>query len=295
MKIEPRLSLLLSSLLVCLTHKVLRQQGTSPLSQSEGWPKKSVTHFHAGSINAHMSGNLTSDLTRARRNDPALLVLARFDEDVKWSFTANLPVLILNRGGAIGSPKDVRVEQKYSNVGREGFLYLEYILANYDKQNFPGVVGFCQADPVHFGNTREILLDDMERLKSFVVQTHTATPARNPRWTNVLKDIQADGFAYLGTDVLPASFGEPDQQRWGRFQTIFQTLLPGCNLADQFFTPGSCIAVTRQQILSNSKQWYEQWIRIGNDENRPDMCFTNERAWACVFAQKGAQCHCSKG
>lgn len=121
MKIEPRLSLLLSSLLVCLTHKVLRQQGTSPLSQSEGWPKKSVTHFHAGSINAHMSGNLTSDLTRARRNDPALLVLARFDEDVKWSFTANLPVLILNRGGAIGSPKDVRVEQKYSNVGREGF------------------------------------------------------------------------------------------------------------------------------------------------------------------------------
>jgi len=226
------------------------------------------------------------------KEQPILLVLARYHEDVNWAFDTGVPALVMNRGEHIYSNSSEVTEQPdYSNVGREGYLYLQYILANYDTEAFPDIVAFCQSEPTYKGNTKEILLDDMRNLRSLRSGQQSQQEPLNPRWGDISTDIQNDGFAFLGTRMYPAHFGESDA-RIDQMNKLFQTFMPGCNILDQHFTPGGCIAVTRAQILSQSKGWYEKLIRIGNDENRPLMCFTNERTWACLFTKPGRQCIC---
>lgn len=226
------------------------------------------------------------------KEQPILLVLARYKEDVNWVFDSDVPALIMNRGEHIYSnSSEVTEHPDYSNVGREGYLYLEYILENYDTEAFPDIVAFCQAEPTYFGNTKEILLDDMRNLRSLRSGQQSQHEPLNQRWGDITTGIQNDGFAFLGTEMHPAHFGESDD-RIDQMNTLFQTIMPGCNILDQHFTPGGCIAVTRTQIMSQSKGWYEKLIRIGNDENRPLIGFVNERTWACLFTKPGRQCIC---
>jgi len=229
------------------------------------------------------------------RDVPPTVVLARFNEDVQWISGQGLRTMILNRGEHINvadTDPMILEQTHFENVGREGFLYLYYILANYDAGTFAEVTGFCQAEPTYYGNTKGIFIDDMHRLQSLLNSGDVASGVPlNPRWPEIASNLQKDGFSFLSTTMYNGSFGA--REPWyGRFNHIFQLFFPGCQLEKQRFSPGSCIAVTRAQILSNSKEWYEKWIRVGNDENRPDMCFTNERAWACIFNQHGRQCFC---
>jgi len=223
---------------------------------------------------------------------PILLVLARYKEDVNWVFDTGIPTLIMNRGEHIDSRSgEVSEQLEYSNVNRESFLYLQYILSNYDTKSFPDTVAFCQAEPTYFGNTKKILLDDVRNLRSLSIGQHMQQKPFNPRWNDISADIQNDGFAFLGTTMYKAAFGENDQ-RIKQMSSLFQEFMPGCNILDQHFTPGGCIAVTRSQILSKSKDWYEKLIRIGNDQNRPMIGFATERTWACIFTKPGRQCIC---
>jgi len=64
------------------------------------------------------------------KEQPILLVLARYHEDVNWAFDTGVPALVMNRGEHIYSNSSEVTEQPdYSNVGREGYLYLQYILS----------------------------------------------------------------------------------------------------------------------------------------------------------------------
>lgn len=237
------------------------------------------------------TAELASAMTNVRETQ-ALLVLSRFHEDVNWVFNSSVPTLIVNRGNHLHTASGGAVSEKmeYSNVGRESFIYLEYILSNYDTGAFPHVVGFCQADPEYFGNSQHILMDDMRNLDLLMMGQRPRQTPLNARWGAISENIEKDGFAFLGTSMKDAHFGE--DSRFKELDQLFKTIMPQCDLSAQQFVPGGCIAVTRAQILSNSKDWYEKVIHNVDHENAPLVGYTVERSWACIFTEPGHQCHC---
>lgn len=249
----------------------------------------------------------------------ALLVLARYHEDVQWVYGRSFPILILNRasgdplvkhkpvkhktGRAVHSePKlprqppepqntsGVFVQPDTENIGREGYVYLRYILENYDEGRFPDVVGFCQAKPNSYGYSPNHLVDDMKRLRALMTKETLPGKPGNPRWSNISRDIQRDGFAFLGAQMYPGSFHDE------KCRNFFQEFMPNCRIQDQSFVPGGCFAVTRQQILANSKEWYYRWHDPDHPQNKgrnPNLGYVKERAWGCIFTEPGRQCNCT--
>lgn len=276
------------------------------------------------------------------RSAPVLLVLARFREKVTWVYNRSFPILIINRGeadiheeGDVNSNNTimdydvadgvdvqeerldtdyVRINNLSVNEGRESYVYVDYILKNYDQpQNIPDIVAFCQATPHYYKtNTRNMtlhpvpkyihidaidkLVDDMKRLKALVTKNIEDWPTNlpfNKRWSDIASDVKRDGFAFLGETLLPAQVYEPS----GRFHTmekLLRNLVPECKtLWGQQFGPGGCFAVTKKKIFSKPKQWYKQLLgALANSKKYPGlMC---ERAWACLFLDVGRQCTCNR-
>jgi hypothetical protein len=194
------------------------------------------------------------------------VVIARYNENVnhlRWLST--LPHVIYNRGPEISHGLGLQVVQRYENVGRESFLYLDHILHNYDM--LADLTVFSQAmhrtsDVFNFTN------DHFE---------YTVKGLRND--TTRLHPL-SDGFAYLLPICYNFDFGV---KSWGfRRDNFFKRLLH-FEVAFPRFGPTGCFAVERETILRNSKEYYAQLIRSINSENNPRVGHFIERAWPEVF------------
>ncbi len=69
-----------------------------------------------------------------------LVVVARFDEDIRWLDQLHWDYLVYNKGEHID-----KEYKSIPNIGREGETYLRYIIEFYNK--FPDYIAFVQGDP----------------------------------------------------------------------------------------------------------------------------------------------------
>ena len=72
-----------------------------------------------------------------------LAIVSRFDEDVSWCASLNIPYVIFNKGK--DDLNDDLTVAKLRNVGREGHTILHFIITHY--HNLPERIIFTQGDP----------------------------------------------------------------------------------------------------------------------------------------------------
>lgn len=192
-------------------------------------------------------------------------MIARYNEPIgHLDWLASVPHVIYNRGSELHDHR-LNVVQHYENVGRESFLYLNYILHHYN--NLSELTVFSQAvhresEVYNFTNTH--FKDTIQGLSNDSVRLHE----------------QSDGFAYL----LPVCYNfEFGVKSWGfRKDNFFRKLLH-FEVTFPRFGPTGCFAVSRATIRRNSKDYYTQLIRSINTENNPRVGHFIERAWPEVF------------
>jgi hypothetical protein len=75
----------------------------------------------------------------------ALVVVARYKEDVRWVKDLEIPHLIYNKGEPLEDAENYQIIHRINYHGREADTYLAYIVEHYD--SLPGRVIFCQGLP----------------------------------------------------------------------------------------------------------------------------------------------------
>ena len=166
------------------------------------------------------------------------IIVARYNENVEW--TEELPnVIIYNKGNELddsGSYKEVRL----NNVGREGHTYYKYISDNYE--NLAEHTIFLQGIP--FDHSPNII----SNLREYIDNS----------------EMNVD-FRFLSEDIHYSSIDLECRRHW-QCRNIHKTWerVFGKKIEDQecVFGPGAQFIVSKTQILKNSKEFYENIVRI---------------------------------
>ena len=253
-----------------------------------------------------------------------VLILARYDENVSWATAAPCAdVVVLNRGAPLAPPPPraarVREEMRAENVGRESYLYLDWVLRHYDA--LPERMTFCQADPNYRGVSGRVVLEHASCRARAVVAAGSAgsaaaaapdaAPARGaecalcaddaarPRRARARMDaIVADNSSFSFIGPLEHDACQHDNAaKCARRAALFAAFFPACAFASLKFRPGGCFSVTRDAVRRQPPRWYRRWLEAGDLSavNRPEAGYMLERAWACVFGERNTRyCPCSR-
>ena len=192
------------------------------------------------------------------------VVIARFNEAVDHlMWLKHIPHVLYNRGDELLN-NAFNERMHYENVGRESFLYLNYILKNY--HNLPKYIIFTQAKqrPEVYNFTDE---DFRHTVEHFLHRNKQLSP-------------ENDGFAYL----LPRCFNfEFGVKTWGFAKDNFFKTLLNFEVKNPRFGPTGCFIVSRDLVLRNTKNYYSTLIKTLSKENNPRIGHFFERAWSSVF------------
>lgn len=136
--------------------------------------------------------------------------------------------------------------------------YLEYILDNYD--NLPDVNFFIRSSQLQ--DKFPGILDAIETMK-----VDSFSPLSN---ASLISD----------TTGVPHHPGLPIQSLWNG---IFEE----CEIPSSFtFGPGAMFAVTKDEILENSREVYETMLNSIEKKLNPIQDYALERMWASIFSEK---------
>jgi hypothetical protein len=234
-----------------------------------------------------------------------LLIVARYNENVDWCSTLDIPYVIYNKGKDVLSNNLTSV--KLRNVGREGHTILHFIISHYHE--LPERIIFTQGDPFphapdfiesvsNFKNhlpvqplsLRYLSAKDpkLKGRKEFdggipneqVLQQHTKRHAGVPYYVEEL-----DGGFNV---VKPYAYADPGIQclRFVKENNLksFSKLCRqfGLNVPEIcYFSYAGIFSVDKKQILRNSLETYKKLIRFLLED--PDHGFLLERMWLTIF------------
>ena len=167
------------------------------------------------------------------------VVVARYNEDVEW--TKKFPnVIVYNKGNKLDNSYN---EVFLNNVGREGHTYYKYICDNYD--NLAEYTIFLQGRP--FDHSPNIIYN----LTKYINNINN-------------KELSID-FEYLSEQIYHSSL---DIERVGNWQckNIHKNWerVFGVNSDNQecVFGSGAQFIVSKKNILKNTKEFYENIIKM---------------------------------
>ena len=214
------------------------------------------------------------------RESKCRLVFSRHHESIEsiqWikAINHNITKTIMNSGTKLHRNHAVCESRMWANVGREAFKYISYILDNYNSpQNFAPITVFCQIKPIYSGYTEELFVEDVHRL---------CLKANNS------SDVMKWGFEYLGQKVLRFAYGFGNESPAPElFRKLFNSTID--EPYKMKFVPGGCFAVTKENILSNSENFYYRLLSISrdtyhalNEENAPRVGYMYERSWPRIM------------
>ena len=224
------------------------------------------------------------------------MVMCRHLEDLSWSYVYTGARVVYDKGGderALLAEQSLTLYDEYvttPDVGSECMPYLRYVIDNYDL--LPRYVAFTQGGlgpenawvrPKDFGAT---MFNSMlrEARRDGCSKPHTSDPtALDGDWT----------FAYNGTDESDATtsvrrtsdFRQTSHDFGAWFHHVMK--LGAQERRDPIrqlsFYPGAHMVVSRANILSRSRRYYERMIEQVDHSARPLECRYFERAWYYIF------------
>lgn len=202
-----------------------------------------------------------------------VFVVSRFHEKMdQLCFLAHYRHVVFNRGDASTlQPCGLRLVDRLENVGRESFVYLNFVVEHYDR--LPPAMVFLQAD------TQDLKTDLAE---FFDKATVTLPP-------------ESDGFAYLYPSctssrnanhlaALTRKYGQPakDLLLHGH-----QTLLH-VDIKNPRYAGFGYFIVARENVLRRPKSFYVELARRIGDRNDAYEGHFYERSWSEIFLSRCA-------
>ena len=200
------------------------------------------------------------------------------DEYMRWikRINHNITKIVLNSGEKLGRHHALCESRILANVGREAFKYISYIIDNYNSpQNFAPITVFCQMNPHSFDYGVNSYIKDIHQI---CLQSNNTT--------NILKW----GFLSLGDSVFRFREGLRDYKHPAPeiFHKLFNSTID--EPYSMKFVPGGCFAVSKENILSNTEEFYYRLLSTRkdtyhalNEENSPLMGFIYERSWPRIM------------
>jgi hypothetical protein len=239
-------------------------------------------------------------------------VLARFQEDpsfVHELLDAGIDVRIVNRGPAplslerLANASDrssaiewssrpngrgrFTLEHDFSNVGREGHVYLRHMISHLNSSSH-GTRVYCQSNSNNTSYKETEFIDDVKRLCARSRDEQPAGPALNANHQLVLASFRTLSFAYLCNRNRYFHVGYP----YGKV-FISRRLIPpwtGALPPDQLrdfltrglFCPCACFIVDTNLIRAAYERdpnafWY--WVRLLGSSDAPFGIYALERFW----------------
>jgi hypothetical protein len=219
----------------------------------------------------------------------AIMVVARYNEDLNWLKDINIPHVIYNKGED-DLPDGLENVIKLENVGREAQTYLQYIVDNYNE--LPDKVYFCQGEALeHSPELKEIIAQDFN---------FTTAISRCHLWDKKkfgLPDIDVPvaelinvryGHVDIYDNINEKAFGKVPKDVWISFiNYIAYNLLDFSSIQDTYgvdhikdlyirHSYGAHYLVMREDILSKSIAFWEKLldlVSLRNTEMKEEDCY----------------------
>jgi len=203
------------------------------------------------------------------------IIVARYNEDVNWLKGAT-NVIVYNKGNELSDMDNVI---SLPNVGREAHTYLYHIVENYEM--LADVTLFTQAKISDHGYPENI--DALkERLITPALQKGISDnfftiyagerPGADPDFNLKIRQWLIGSF-----NVSPSSVDKIVYSDW--FKQFVNPVYPN---PLQFYG-GAIFAVSKQRILTRTKEYYQILLSQLETENAPIEAHFLERSWLYVF------------
>ena len=213
------------------------------------------------------------------------IVVSHFNEPIEhlaWLY--NYTYTLYSRSDC-GESYGLYLTPLMENVGREGFVYLQHIVRNFDKLD--EITIFLQAD---------VAIDSASILQDAINELIAGYEA-----------FQIYGFLYVLPSCLPSHYASehfmPKLLRDFRLKyhgrNVYQTciiklisLLFRVDVSKPMFTPCGAFAVSRTLIHRHPISYYVALARRLGTENSPAIGYFYERTWSYLF---GSDCKDVRG
>jgi hypothetical protein len=185
------------------------------------------------------------------------LVVARYNEDIEWTkqFSNVFNVIIYNKGEKLNVPNEIMMD----NVGREGHTYYKYIVDNYD--NLPEYTIFLQGHP--FDHSPNII--------------QNLSICAKPSWNRPFKFL---------SETIHKNNLDFQKGYYPQCEKIYDThefLFNSRKNRKITFGPGAQFMVSRDRILSRSKEYYEKIVKLLDYSSNPMEGHHIERFHSYIF------------
>lgn len=212
------------------------------------------------------------------------LVVARYNEDVSWLESVDLPSVIYNKGRSdlLFARSDIWIRQLY-NVGREAHTYLWHILNNWN--NLADTTIFTQGDPfTHSPDFLGRLLHDYEDTTSLTIRHLPHHPCK---WITDQDFVEyKHGFEIRYGKICHFNeMGYYFNARW--FDLLWSRLfVPECKPKDPIFGYGAIYAVPKDRILARPRSFYQYCFK--QTEQYPILlnAFAFEALWHYIWSDR---------
>ena len=203
------------------------------------------------------------------------IVVGHYNEDLNWLSSFDKDSIIVYSKGESTS---IECIQKFlPNVGRESHTYLYYIIENYE--NLPDVIFFTQGNikdhtyPVQSGSYYST---DKTYIEDNFLNINTISSL------NILRSIFKFG---ISNDYHVASNSIEDKCIYSGREFFSKFINNSINLEESYIYIyyNGIFSVKREAILSRSKEYYEELIKLLTHSSSPEVGHFFERSWFYIF------------
>lgn len=178
------------------------------------------------------------------------LIVAHYKEDLSWLGK-------VNNGSLISVYHKGKGEMPFTNllpnIGREQHTYFYHIYQNYD--NLADVNFFTQGNPFdHCRDYLEILNENRWEKESKLNCKNFGTLSNDKVYGEKILECNEDGY--------PHDRFLPIKNYWGK---LFKSPMP----AFFSFSPGAIFWATKENLLTNSREWYRLAMELTKEPRAP--------------------------
>jgi len=195
------------------------------------------------------------------------IVVARYKEHLDWIPDGWKPHCSVYNKGEPVKDEGYKFYSVVENVGRESHTYLSYILKRYD--SLPSIVVFTQADP--FSHCRNFI--------GIVNELNAVKLAKNNGffpfgWSKELRDLYPRFHKGITKD----------------FRECHRKWIGDDGPRTFKYYMGAIFAVSKSNILSHSREYYQDILKSVSNDIDPVEGYCLERLWGLIFSGGVKKC-----
>lgn len=200
------------------------------------------------------------------------LVICRYTESVdnlKWLESYPNNYEIFNRGDSLKHVEWLNhkhIHHLNANVGRESFIYLDYIFNSYDR--LADITIFTQVEKsgvfTHY---------DFNLIAESLILGEIDIPQEN------------DGFAWIQPHCCFLFADKPFEADFGQeFLGYLKDACPTCRPQTIYYNPTGVFVVKKKNVHRRNKAEYSKWARDVGYQNHPAKGYGFEGLWPLIFS-----------